>query len=256
MPKGVVVKSHGAERLGKGKPRGCHVWIKGIRVALIYNWRINYNFRFCERLGVRFPLSGRQMSYLFEQKWVDQSKLVIAGHSQGSKVAAKIAGSNSSVTHLGLFSANPFGRCDESIRKARFDARTKQISWDKADSIINEQYSSFKNAHDSVYVKKYPFLKAVNTFSEIFYDDWLALDIPIYLAYGTEDMSTELCDIIPLFFIKENKDNLTLNRYLGLKHNFFEMNTDGRPNYEKGHWIEVMNEFIDWTIEHNMGANI
>ena len=27
-PKGAVVKSHGAERLGKGSPRGCQVWIK------------------------------------------------------------------------------------------------------------------------------------------------------------------------------------------------------------------------------------
>jgi hypothetical protein len=38
---------------------------------------------------------------------------------------------------------------------------------------------------------------------------------------------------------------LTLKRYPGLEHNFFEINpASGRPDYEKGHWKEVMAAFV------------
>ena len=91
-----------------------------------------------------------------------------------------------------------------------------------------------------------PSLKAWASFSEPMYDDWLQLSIPIYLAYGTEDRTSDLCDIVPFFFIREKKDNLTLKRYLRLEHNFFEVDAQGRANYEKGHWESVMNGFLEW----------
>ena len=43
------------------------------------------------------------LNFLRKQKWVDNSKLIVAGHSQGSKVATTIALNNKKVTHLGLF---------------------------------------------------------------------------------------------------------------------------------------------------------
>jgi hypothetical protein len=72
--------------------------------------------------------------------------------------------------------------------------------------------------------------------------------MPIYLAYGTEDRVADLCDLVPLFFIEKNKNNLTLKRYLGLEHNFFELDKTGQVNYEKSHWEEVMNHFLDWVL--------
>jgi pimeloyl-ACP methyl ester carboxylesterase len=186
------------------------------------------------------------LNYLKKQKWVSQETLVVAGHSQGAKVATKLAGSDSGVTHLGLFAANPFGRIDQYIREARLDAQLGNISWEKADSLMNANYAFYKQAHNEDSVRSNPGLKAWKTFSETYYDDWLELDIPIYLAYGTEDRTADLCDIVPLFFIEKGKNNLTLKRYLGLEHNFFEMNENGRANFEKGHWEDVMNEFISW----------
>ena len=40
------------------------------------------------------------LKFLHKQKWVDNSKLIIAGHSQGSKVATKIAKNYKAVTKL------------------------------------------------------------------------------------------------------------------------------------------------------------
>ena len=187
------------------------------------------------------------LNYLKKQNWVDSEKLVVAGHSQGTKVATKIAVKNTDVTHIGLFAANPFGRIDQYVREARLDAQLGEISWKKADSLMNDTYEFYKQVNNEDSIKSNPSLKAWKTFSETYYDDWLSLDIPIYLAYGTEDRTSDLCDIVPLFFIKRGKDNLTLKRYFGLEHNFFELKENGRANHEKGHWNEVMEEFIKWT---------
>ncbi len=185
------------------------------------------------------------LDFLATKDWINTDELIVAGASQGSKVATKIATSNPLVTHLGLFSPNPFGRIDQFVRQPRLDAELGRITWEKADSLMQQQYDFFKKANNPDSLKAEPRLKAWKTFSEPFYDDWLALDIPIYLAYGTEDRASDLCDIVPLFFIAANKDNLTLKRHLHLEHNFFEAE-DGRTNYEKGHWHEVMMGFLDW----------
>ncbi len=186
------------------------------------------------------------LQFLQKQDWVNNNKLIVAGHSQGSKVATKLAVLNKSITHLGLFSANPFGRVDQYIREARLNAKLGKISWEKADSIMNNKYDFYKMSHNQDSINKYPQLKAWSTFSETYYDDWLNLNIPIYLAYGTEDITADLCDIVPLFFIEKKKNNLTLKRYIGLEHNFFELNNNGTTNHNKGHWIEVMDNFIKW----------
>lgn len=186
------------------------------------------------------------LKFLKKQKWVANGKIVVAGHSQGTKVATKIAASNKSVTHLGLFSANPFGRIDQFIREPRLDAQLGKITWEQADSNMVEYYELYKAAHHPDSLRSNLALRAWKSFSETYYDDWLDLHIPIYLAYGTEDRTADLCDLVPLFFIAKQKNNLSLKRYLHLEHNFMEVDKDGKVDYEKAHWEKVMNEFLDW----------
>ena len=186
------------------------------------------------------------LKFLKKQPWVDKRKQVVAGHSQGSKVASKIALKNKQISHLGLFGANPFGRVDQFVRQAQQQARDGKISWEQADAEMESQYAYFRSCQSEDSLRVYPERRAWKTFSEPFLDDWLALKIPVYLAYGTEDPVASLCDLVPLFFIQENKNNLTHKRYLRLEHNFFEVE-QGKANYEKAHWREVMNAFIEWT---------
>lgn len=187
------------------------------------------------------------LNFLRKQKWVDNSKLIVAGHSQGSKVATLIALNNKKVTHLGLFGANPFGRIDQLIRDERKSAENKEITWEKADKNMEETYQMYRDSYDKNTLKKNPDLLAWKSFSRPLLNDWLQIKIPTYLAYGTNDIASDLCDLVPLFYIQKAKDNLTYKRYLNLEHNFFEVNEDGTTNYEKEHWKEVMNEFIKWS---------
>ncbi len=189
------------------------------------------------------------LKFLRKQNWVDNSKLIVAGHSQGSKVATLIALKNKQVTNLGLFGANPFGRIDQNIRDYRKSAESKQITWEEADERIEQTYKMFKDSYDERALIETPNLLAWKSFSRPLINDWLKIKIPTYLAYGTNDIASDLCDLVPLFYIQNSKTNLTYKRYLNLEHNFFEVKENGRANYEKEHWKEVMNEFIKWTLK-------
>ncbi|MDP3680673.1 MAG: hypothetical protein Q8R22_07560 [Flavobacterium sp.] len=189
------------------------------------------------------------LKFLRKQNWVDNSKLIVAGHSQGSKVATLIALNNKQVTNLGLFGANPFGRIDQNIRDYRKSAESKQITWEEADERIEQTYKMFKDSYDERALIENPNLLAWKSFSRPLINDWLKIKIPTYLAYGTNDIASDLCDLVPLFYIQNSKTNLTYKRYLNLEHNFFEVKENGRANYEKEHWKEVMNEFIKWTLK-------
>ena len=189
------------------------------------------------------------LKFLRKQKWVDNSKLIIAGHSQGSKVASAITVSNKNATHLGLFAANPFGRIDQIIRKYRKEAETKQITWKEADEKINDKYQMFRDAYNKDSLRKDPALLSWKSFSKPQIKDWLKITIPTYLAYGTNDITTDLCDLVPIFYIQNAKNNLTYKRYVNLNHNFFEVQEDGSTNYDKEYWPVVMSEFIKWTLQ-------
>ncbi|MGE8290255.1 MAG: hypothetical protein ACN6ON_01195 [Sphingobacterium sp.] len=188
------------------------------------------------------------IKFLKRQKWIDNSKLVVAGHSQGSKIATGIAANYKQVTKLGLFSANPLGRMDQRIRKLRKEAEQGKISWQLADQEMEKQYEDFRTANDPMKIRKNPSLLAWNTLSDPLIEDWLAFNKPIYLAYGTDDIASDFCDLIPLYFIRQRKNNLTYKRYLNLEHNFFEINSKNELDHSKPHWKEVMEHFLQWTL--------
>jgi pimeloyl-ACP methyl ester carboxylesterase len=191
--------------------------------------------------------ANKVLKFLKKQKWIQSGKIIVAGHSQGAPIAKQIALENKNVTQLGLFGVNPFGRIDQMIRTARLNAHLGKITWEEADSRMNYYYETFKYANNSDSTKQNPNLKTLKSFSKPFYNDLLKLDIPIYIAYGTEDRIADLCDLMPLYFIAEGKNNLTLKRYIHLDHNFFEVDDKGIPNFEMAHWEEVMQEFLDWV---------
>ncbi len=189
------------------------------------------------------------LKFLRKQPWVDNSKLIVAGHSQGSKVATKIAKNYKPVTKLGLLGANPFGRIDQYIRHYRKQAENNEISWEDAEKEIEKEYQTMRDANDSEKLKTSPNLIAWKSFSEPLIDDWLKIPKPIYLAYGTNDITSDLCDLVPLYFIRKQNNYLTYKRYLNLEHNFFEVSENGKTNYDKPHWKEVMNSFVEWTLK-------
>lgn len=191
--------------------------------------------------------ANKVLNFLKNQDWINSNEIVVAGHSQGARVAVGIASSNKSITQLGLFGYNPNGRIDQSIRQIRKNAEAGKITWKKADTLQKERYDFYKLVQNSDSVKVHPSLISWKSFSKPTTHKLVKLKIPVYIAYGSEDVGAELCDLLPLFFIENKKKNYKLKRYPNLEHNFFPVDENGKPNHAEGKWEIVMNEFIKWT---------
>ncbi|MGA9213055.1 prolyl oligopeptidase family serine peptidase [Kaistella sp.] len=185
------------------------------------------------------------IDFLKKQNWVDKTKISIFGHSQGTKVAARIASQRKDLFAVGLLSPNPFGRIDQYIREARKEAENGKVSWKDAEKDIQEQYDFYKEAVNDK--SGNPNLKSWKSFSQPQINDWLKINSPLYVAYGTNDIVADLCDLMPLEFIRAKKNNLTLKRYHNTEHSFFEVEKDGTVNHEKPHFKKVINDFVNWT---------
>ena len=59
------------------------------------------------------------LKYLRNQNWVSKNKLIVAGHSEGSTIAAKMASIYPEITHLIYSSGNPMGRIMSIIAQDR-----------------------------------------------------------------------------------------------------------------------------------------
>lgn len=198
--------------------------------------------------------ANKVLNFLKKQKWIDADQIVVAGHSQGARVAVGIAASNKNVTHLGLFGYNPNGRIDQSIRQARKSAEFGEISWEMADSLQQEEIDFYELIQNPDSLEAHPEWISWKSFSESTIDDLVALKIPVYVAYGSQDIIADLCDVLPLYFIKAGKKNYLVKRYPNLDHNFFPLDENGRPNYDAGMWEQVMSEFIYW-VNHSSASN-
>lgn len=187
------------------------------------------------------------LKFLRKQKWVNSNQLVVAGHSQGAHIALEIAAKNKNVTQLGLFGYNPLGRIDQYIRMLRKQAESKQISWEVADSIqqkILNNYATYYNPDHPNYQSSE---KSWVSFSKSQVEIIASLELPIYISYGSNDIGSDFCDLLPLYFIEQGKSNYKVIRYPNLDHNFFPVDENGNTDHQNGKWIMVMNEFIKWT---------
>lgn len=191
--------------------------------------------------------ANKVLKFLSKQDWINSSEIIVAGHSQGARVAVGIASSNKKVTHLGLFGYNPNGRIDQSIRRIRKSAEAGQISWEKADSLQKTQYDFYELVQQPGSEETHPSFTSWKSFSKPTLNELVKLKIPVYIAYGSEDVGAALCDLLPLYFIENEKKNYSLKRYPNLGHNFFPVDENGKINHAEGKWGEVLDEFLKWT---------
>lgn len=206
-----------------------------------YN-RKNYLQRYTDR-------ANSVIDYIIKQAWFDKNELVLFGHSQGSYVAIKVANQNPNVTKLGVTALSPHGRFQQYLRHIRYEEHTGRMSSIEAQEKIEEYYKRWthisENRHDDSQEQGDTF-KATFSFSESFIDDILHLDKPIFIAYGTKDIGTLGCDLLPIEFNRIGKTDYKLKAYPGLGHNFEEIDENGKSNYNKMYWDEVFSEFVGW----------
>lgn len=174
---------------------------------------------------------------LLKEKWVAKSKLVLAGHSEGSTIAAKLARKNKKVTHLIYSSGNPYGRILNILQSAiYYDKNYDSIDFWKF--VVANKNNLEYNGGDTY--------KATYDFSQPSANQLKELKIPILISYGTKDWNAQYNDLFYVESIKLGLKNVTFNPYIDLEHNFFPVNEKLEPNYEIYNWEKVGKDWLKW----------
>ena len=184
------------------------------------------------------------LKYLQKQPWVLKNKLVVAGHSEGSTVAAKLASVYPKVTDLIYSGGNPMGRIMSIIgqnRALETDTDSTRYGEDKIEywKRVVEDKTNMDDSQGDTYKATYGFSIPPIEYLE-------KLKIPILICYGTKDWCAPFNDYFRVNLIRKRKDNFTFKAYIGTDHNFFPLLPDGKPNFEVFNWDKVANDWQKW----------
>ena len=185
------------------------------------------------------------IKFLQQQSWVDKRKLVVAGHSEGSTIAAKIALKFSGVTELIYAGGNPLGRILTIIEEDRI-AETDSIKY--AENMIKrwkdivDSSTYMKTKIGDTYKTTYDFSIPPMQYLE-------QLKIPVLICYGTKDVDLPYNDYFRVEMIRQKKKNFTFKAYIGLEHNFFPLKPNGDINYDIFNWDKVADDWRTWLKE-------
>lgn len=180
--------------------------------------------------------------------FVDRSKLVVAGHSEGSTIAAKMGTKSKKITHLIYASGNPFGRImsmigqDRNTESDADSARFAEYELDYWKEVVGDK-SNLDDSNGDTYKATYDFsIPPIQYLKK--------LKIPVLVCYGTKDWSCPFNDYLRVEMLRQNKINFTYKAYIGLEHNFFPLTPEGKINYDVFGWDKVANDWQSWLEQH------
>jgi len=182
------------------------------------------------------------IKFLQKQNWVFSKQLVLAGHSEGSTVAAKMASISHLVTNLIYASGNPMGRIMSIIQQDRAN-ETDSVKRAEADFDYWQSVIKNKTIMDGTHGDTN---KATYEFSNPPIEYLKKLKIPVLVCYGTKDWCAPFNDFMRVDFIRKGKTNFQFNPYIGTDHNYFPLLSDGKPNYEIFNWDKVADDWLTW----------
>ena len=185
------------------------------------------------------------IKFLQKKSWVSKNKLVVAGHSEGSTIAAKLALEFPKVTRLIYASGNPLGRIMTIIEQDRAD---ESDSTQYAENLIKHWKQIVDNSTD-MNTKKGDTYKATYEFSIPPMQYLQKLKIPVLICYGTKDVGLPFNDYFRVEMIRQKKKNFTFKAYIGLEHNFFPLKPNGDINFDIFNWDKVADDWRSWLKE-------
>jgi len=184
------------------------------------------------------------LKQLAKERWVKSKKIVVAGHSEGSSIAAKMASINKKITHLIYSGGNPYGRIMSILAESRFNENdSNEDSSDTIgywENVVANSRITNSNGGDSY--------KTTYDFSLPQRDNLVKLDIPVLVVYGTKDWSVAYNDLFQIEMIREKKNNFTFKTYANLEHNFFPVKADRKPDFDVHNWDKVAEGWLAWLM--------
>jgi len=185
------------------------------------------------------------INFLQDQNWVLKHKLVVAGHSEGSSIAAKLAFQSPKVTHLIYSGGNPLGRILSIIEQQRSRendstnyAEDEILYWQKIVADPENMDMSNGDTYRCTYEFSIPPIQFMQK-----------LKIPVLICYGTKDVSSPFNDYFRVEMLRQKKKNFTFKAYIGTEHNYFPLKAGGEINYGIFNWDKVAGDWRKWLIQ-------
>ena len=178
---------------------------------------------------------------LLKEKWVSKNKLVLAGHSEGSTIVAKLATKNKKVTHLIYSGGNPYGRILNILQQQIFIYKDYEVIEYWKSVVANKQNITY-NGRDTY--------KATYDFSQPSEIHLKKLKIPVFITYGTKDWNAPYNDLLQIESIQLGLKNIVFKPYFDVEHNYFPVNENREPNYEVYNWENVGKDWKNWLYKN------
>ena len=187
------------------------------------------------------------LKYLRKLPWVTKDRLVVAGHSEGSTIAAKLSLKFHKVTHLIYSGGNPMGRIMSMVAKSRLNEQIsdticlgeeeiKQWEW------VVENKTSLSSTYGDTGKATFDFSIPPIQYLE-------KLKIPVLVCYGTKDPASPFIDYMRIDFIRKKYQNFYFKAYIGTEHNYFPVSAEGKIDYTTYNWDDVANYWSKWLAE-------
>jgi pimeloyl-ACP methyl ester carboxylesterase len=185
------------------------------------------------------------LQFLRKQKWTSHQMLVVAGHSEGSTIAAKMAVVSPVITHLIYSGGNPMGRISTLISRARAN---ETDSSKQAEALFQEWQQVVadpKNTNGTGDTFKATYDYSIPPLQYL-----LKLKIPVLVSYGTSDSGAPFNDYLRIETIRQRKTNFTFNAYIKTEHNYFPVLKNGDIDYNAFTWDRVAEDWRKWLTKH------
>lgn len=206
----------------------------------------------------RTPLSYRERNYLeyyvdrnsrvldslLSFPWVDARKVVVAGHSEGSSIAAKLALKNNRITHLIYSGGTPY--FSRILAMVSQDREKEEKHPEMVDMVFAYWEDVLKHPEALSKNKGWNTNKGTFSFSKSENLTLKRLTIPVLISYGTKDTARPFLDMFRLECMKENAQNIQFVSYKGKEHNYFGVLSNGSINYSDYNWDRVVKDWLCW----------
>ena len=196
---------------------------------------------YCARnyLGYYLRRDEAVLRFLKKQPWVEASRVVIVGHSQGTAVVAHLAAVPGLVSQAVYLSGNPLGRMMSNVTEARQAADTAGAGYTfrRWQAVVADPTRTDCQGDDP---------RNANGFGASQMPELLRTRVPVFVGFGTQDAGVAGDDYLRLETIRQHRANFTFREYPGREHNFFGMK-NGQIDYDDFDWDQVGEDFLRWA---------
>jgi esterase/lipase len=189
------------------------------------------------------------LQYMLSAQLIINKNILVCGHSEGSDVAAKLATVNKDISHLAFLSGGGASQFSEYFLYTRKRIVRGELSFREGQNEIDVLTTQFEEimqnpASITKFWQGHTYLRWA-TFAEPALRNLLQLDIPIFMAMGSEDpiVHPEAFDLIISEFLFNKKKNLHHQIYEGADHGFKE-NSDTGPGID--HIPTLIADMVNW----------